>query len=123
MKEANRSLAESGKAFAPVLIAKKQSGDVNPAIDWVERGIRAVNAAPQVDSQADQYRKRLFDLLTEQKNILDQYAQASSKNLSALANEEDALIDHYNQFASDYGKWLPGFLKEHGYELGGGPNR
>jgi membrane associated rhomboid family serine protease len=123
MKEAHRSFVESGKAFATVLNTQKQSGDVKPAIDGVERGIRAVNAAPQVDSQADLYRKRLLDLLSEQKNILDQYAQPSSKNLSALANEEDALIDHYNQFASDYGKWLPGFLKEHGYELGGSPNR
>ena len=123
MKEANRSFVDSGKAFAQVLDARKQSGDITPAIDGVERGIRAINAAPQVDSQADQYRKRLLDLLTQQRNILDQYAQGPSKNFSALASEEDALADKYNQFASDYGKWLPGFLKEHGYELGGSNNR
>jgi hypothetical protein len=28
------------------------------------------------------------------------------------------VIDLRARFLSDYSKWLPGFLKEHGYELG-----
>ena len=119
MKHANRSFVEAGKEFAQVLDTRKLSVDIKQSADGVAQGIGAANAAPSVDSQADQYRKRLLDLLTEQKNIMDQYPQAQSTNLRDLETQERALIDHYNQFASDYGKWLPGFLKEHGYELGG----
>jgi len=119
MKEANRAFVESGKAFSAILSSKKQSADITQSIEAVERGINAVNAVPRVDPESDQYRKRLLDLLTEQKNILDQYRQTTPKSFSALNSQQEALIERYNQFASDYGKWLPGFLKEHGYELGG----
>ena len=118
MKQANRSFVESGKTFSAVLSTKKQSVDITQSIEGVDRGINAVNAVPRVDPESDQYRKRLLDLLTEQRNILDQYPQTNPKTLSALDSQQEALIDRYNQFASDYGKWLPGFLKEHGYELG-----
>lgn len=119
MKQANRSFVESSKAFSAVLTTKKQSADITQSIEGVEKGVKSVNAAPRVDLESDQYRKRLLDLLTEQKSILDQYAQTTPKNLSALNTQQEALIERYNQFASDYGKWLPRFLKEHGYELGG----
>ena len=74
--------------------------------------------APRIDPQADQYRARLLELLTRQKNILSEFDQSSSKNRNKLSQEEKALIDQRGQLLSDYSKWLPGFLKEHGYELG-----
>lgn len=117
MRDANRSLIESGRTLA-ALRDRSDSPDVKPALDMVERGIRAVNSAPAIDARADQYRKQLLGLLNEQQEILTQFAQNDSKNLDALDKKEEALIERYSQFSSDYSKWLPGFLNEHGYQLG-----
>ena len=118
MKDGDQLLTESFKSVAAALERGNGAPDVKPAIDSVDRGIRAVMLAPRIDPQADQYRTRLLELLTQQKNILSEFDQSSSKNRNKLSQEEKALIDQRGQFLSDYSKWLPGFLKEHGYELG-----
>jgi rhomboid protease GluP len=120
MRDANRAFVESRRALASLLKDGNKSGDVKPAIDAVERGIRSVNSVPHINDEAEQYRRRLLDLLNDQKNTLTQSAQADSKSLSTLDQKENELVDRYNQFASDYAKWLPGFLKEYGYELNSG---
>ncbi len=118
MKEANRSLNESFRSATALIESKKETGNVKPALEAVESGIRAVNVVPRIDSDADQYRKRLAELLTGQKDLLDRLARTNSKNWDALATEEEGLRNRRAQFLTDYGKWLPDFLKEHGYELG-----
>jgi|GEM_PF-524816 len=120
MRDANRSFVEARKAPTPLLGGGTKSRDVKSAMDAVERGIRYVNSVRRIDDESEQYRKRLLDLLSEQKNILVQSAQADSNSLSTLDQEENNLVDRYNQFASDYAKWLPGFLKGRGYELTSG---
>ena len=79
--------------------------------------------AARIDPQADQYRARLLELLTQQKNILSEFDQSSAKNRDKLSQEEKALVDQRGQFLSDYSKWLPGFLKEHGYAISEGSDR
>ncbi len=109
MKEADRALRESMKA------ATSPGRDKTSATDAVERGIRALAEVHQSDSEADRYRERLLGLLTEQKNILSDPAQSDNRNM--LRRREDALADRYNQFQTEYSRWLPGFLNAHGYEL------
>ncbi|MEK6287447.1 MAG: rhomboid family intramembrane serine protease [Acidobacteriota bacterium] len=118
MKEAARSLSQSIEFGAAPLDSGSEAAGVKPALAAVELGIRAVNAVPQMDSDADQYRKRLLELLVGQKEILDRFARTNSKNRNSLIAEEEMLKNRYNQFLADYGRWIPGFLKEHGYELG-----
>lgn len=118
MKEANGSLAEVIKATTARLERKNEAANVKPLIDSVIKQIGQINSAPLVDAQSEQYRKRLLELLTEQKRILDEFERESPKNWEALAREEEMMRNRFNQFVSDYYKWLPGFLKEHGYELG-----
>lgn len=120
MKEADRALSESLKSVAALRETTNPAAEMKPAGDAVARGIRTINSVPRVDAQADEYRKRLLDLLTEQKSVLDKFAQASAKDWNSLAREEEALRGRHNQFLSDHGRWLPGFLKAHGYELGEG---
>jgi membrane associated rhomboid family serine protease len=120
MRDANRSLVQSSKALAPLLKGGNKSGDVKPATDAVERGIRYVNSVPRINDEAEQYRKRLLDLLGEQKTILTEFEQGNPKDVSTIDEQVDSLVARYNLFVSDYSKWLPGFLKEHGYELNSG---
>jgi membrane associated rhomboid family serine protease len=123
MKDGNRLLGESFKSVVAALESKNGGNDVKPAIDSVERALIAVNSAPRVDTQASQYRARLLELLTRQKDLLSEFDHSSSKNKDDLSQEEGKVIDQRNQFLSDYSKWLPGFLKEHGYELSEGNDR
>jgi len=118
MKEGDQLLIESFKSVAAALESGNVAPDLKPAIDSVDRGIRAVMLAPRIDSQAEQYRGRLLELLGQQKNELSEFDQSSAKNRDKLSQEEKALVDQRSQFLSDYSKWLPGFLKERGYELG-----
>ena len=117
MKDGERLLGESFKTLDSALKGKNGTADIKPAIDSLERGIRAVNAAPRIDPQADQYRSRLLDFLNRQKNLVSEFAQSTSKNRESLRQEEDALIAESNRFVSEYESWLPGFLNERGYKL------
>ncbi len=115
MKEANRSLSDSINAFADAAENKSAETRISKARDLVEQGIRATSSAPRVDSESEEYRKRLSQLLNEQGDILVGSA-ARSRNESR--NDENKLTAKYEQFKSEYYQWLRGFLKEHGYELG-----
>lgn len=123
MKDGNRLLGESFKSVVTALESENESADFKPAIDLVELGIRSVNSMPRIDPQADQYGARLLDLLTQQKNILSEFAQSSPKDRNRLAEAEGKVIDQRGQFLLDYNEWLPGFLKAHGYELGESADR
>jgi rhomboid protease GluP len=117
MKVANRSLSDSINSFADAGENKSVEANLAKARDSADQGIRAAAAAPRVDSDAEQYRKRLSQLLSEQKDIIE---QSASKNRNDSRTEENKLRDNYKQFSLEYNKWLPEFLKEHGYELGEG---
>lgn len=123
MKEANRTLAEITDAAVARLERTNGAVDVKPMIDSIVGQIEAINSAPRVDAEADRYRKRLIEILGEQKRILDQIERESPKNRDALVREEEELRNRHRQFVADYFAWLPGFLKEHGYELGEAPDR
>jgi membrane associated rhomboid family serine protease len=118
MRDADRWLDASLNAFGSLPNHRARAADVKPSIDAVERGVRAINSVPRIEPRADEYRERLLELLTKQKSILDRVAQGDSRNLNTLDGEGQALIEHHKQFKSDYDNWLPGFLKERGYELG-----
>lgn len=122
MKAANERLGDVIKTSSASIKSRSQALDnqtrvVQPLIDSVTTQIAQINSAPRVDNQSEQYRIRLLDLLTEQKRILDELEKEGANNWDALAGEEEALRKKYNEFVIDYYKWLPGFLKEHGYEL------
>jgi hypothetical protein len=120
MRDGDQLLNESFKSVAAALERGSGAPDLKPAIDSVERGIRAVMLAPRIDPQADQYRARLLELLTQQKNILSEFDQSSLKNRDKLSQEQAAVRNNHGQFQSDYRRWLPGFLKEHGYAISEG---
>ena len=118
LKEANRALGEVINATYARLKSKTASGDVESLIDTVGKQIVQINSVPRVDAESDQYKNRLLELLNEQKRILEELRKESANDLGALAKEEETLRNRYSEFVSDYTKWLPGFLKKHGYELG-----
>jgi membrane associated rhomboid family serine protease len=118
MKGAIASLGEVVQATSARLKSRNEAADVRPLIDSVSKQIDQINSAPRVDAQSEQYKKRLLELLTEQKRILDEFEKEGAKNRDALAREEESLRNRFSEFLSDYNGWLPGFLKEHGYELG-----
>lgn len=109
MREADRSFVESGELLEALLRTRNKSGDVKPAMDAAEQGIRDVNSASPFNAQAEQYRKRLLDLLNQQKDILTEFAQAYPKDLSTIEKEVEALAVRNNQFVSDYSKWMRSF--------------
>lgn len=123
MKDGNRLLGESFKSLVTARDSGDESVDVKAPIAQVEEGIRAVSSVPRIDPKADQYRTRLLDLLKQQKDILSEFAQSRPKNQNRLVEKQGEVIDHRGQFLLDYNKWLPGFLKEHGYELGESTDR
>jgi membrane associated rhomboid family serine protease len=120
MQEGNQILVGSFNSFEAIVNDRNGAGDVKRAVANVERGIRAVDAVPRVDPQADQYRAHLLELLTQQKKILNEFSQSipDNRNRDNLLKEENGLKDQTEQFLADYSSWLPGFLKQHGYELG-----
>jgi hypothetical protein len=116
MKEGTQRLGESFNEFSSV-DGSNRGGNVQQAIDAAERGIRTINTAPRIDAQSEQYSARLLELLTRQKNTLTDFQKSGSKAREGLRQQEVELTGQAEQFLRDYQKWLPGFLKDHGYEL------
>ena len=83
----------------------------------VDQGLSGVRSIPQIDAKSDSYRERLIELLSEQKRILDDFANANQKNWNTSEAAEESLILKHNKFVAEYEEWLPGFMKEHGYEV------
>jgi membrane associated rhomboid family serine protease len=124
MKEANRMLGDSFNSLMTALDGRSEAADLRAATDSIEKGINTVNSVPRTDPEADRYRARLLDLLTEQKNILREFDQSTSANRRArLTEAERKLLENHRTFLSDYSKWLPGFMSKHGYRLEERPDR
>jgi rhomboid protease GluP len=124
MKEGNQLLGDSFKSLMTALDGKNESTDLRAATDAINRGISAVNSVPGIDPEADRYRARLLDLLTQQKNILTEFEQSTSANRrERLTEAERKLLDNNRGFLSEYSTWLPGFMNKHGYQLEERPDR
>jgi hypothetical protein len=117
MQDGGRALSESLRLFSVLLERRNGAADIKPTTEKVEQGLSGVRSLPQIDARADSYRDRLIALLAEQKRIVDGFASANPKNWKANEAEEESLILEHNKFVSEYDEWLPGFMKEHGYEV------
>jgi membrane associated rhomboid family serine protease len=115
MQEGRRALSESIESFSAIIDAR--IGDVTAARDAVSRGLEATRSIPQLDTHADAFRDRLIQLLSEQQKLIDQFASADEKSWKSLESNEEQVIVRFRELLSEYDQWLPGFLKEHGYEL------
>jgi membrane associated rhomboid family serine protease len=120
MRDANKALMEAERFVVGIHNSRDIKADARPAMDAVDRGMRYINSVPRISPEAEEYRKRLVDLLSEQKSILSELAGSDSRDLSQIDAKEEVWLKRYNQFLSDYSKWLPAFLKERGYELNDG---
>jgi membrane associated rhomboid family serine protease len=120
MRDANKALMEAGRFVVGIHKSRDIKDDAKPAMDAVDRGIRSVNSVPRISPESEEYKKRLADLLNEQKSILSEIARSDLKDLGPIDTEEEDWLDRCNQLLSDYSKWLPGFLKAYGYELNNG---
>jgi len=119
MQDARRLLDKSFRQFDSAFDGgKNASGGSNQALDSIEKALRAVNEAPRIDAQADQFRKRLLELINQQESITVEFSKSPTTNRESARQAERALRNQAQQFESDYESWLPGFLKERGYELG-----
>lgn len=117
MQDGGRALSESLRLFSALLERRNGVADIKPTTEKVEQGLSGVRSLPQIDAKADSYRDRLIELLAEQKRIIDGFASANPKDWKATEAEEESLILGHNKFVSEYDEWLPGFMKEHGYEV------
>lgn len=115
MQDAGQGLAESLQAFSVVLKGGKASA--GEASEAVQRGLSAAGSIPAMDPGADQFRDRLIQLLNSQKSLIDEFAKSNGSNRSEIESEEAQLKLSYRKFKTEYDEWLPGFLKEHGYEI------
>jgi hypothetical protein len=117
MQDARRQLNESFSLFEASIDGKNDTDGSKQALDATERALRAVNAAPLIDPQADQFRTRLLELINKQKSLVIEFSRSSARNRDSARREQRALGNQAQQFENDYGSWLPGFLKQHGYGL------
>jgi len=116
MQEAIRLLDESFRQFDSTMEGKTPIDALNGGLDSIERALKAANGAPRIDTQSDQFRTRLIDLLNQQKSLVVEFSQSSAKNRDEARRQERALRNKAEQFESEYRTWLAGFLKERGYE-------
>lgn len=116
MEEANRSLGGSINSFAAIL--ESNNGEpVTPIINKIDTAIASLNRTPPVDEESSRFRERLLKLSTEYKGVIQGYSQGDQKSRRKAADEHNALTKSYDEFWTEYRRWLPDFLKKHGLEL------
>ena len=118
MQEAEWYLNKSFEAFAMILQRNDNANQaaLGTTIGFIQQSKGAIEAVPRIDSDADQYRKRLLELIGEQKSLLDKF-DWMPESRKEFGERERALKERVDLFRSDYEKWLPGFLQRYGYEL------
>jgi membrane associated rhomboid family serine protease len=98
-------------------LRQMKADDFKPAINALEDGIDKVSSAPRINDESDQYRTRLLELLAAQKSLLNEFVRSGLRDPAKFAKDEQQISERNDRFESDYSQWLPGFLKQFGYEL------
>jgi hypothetical protein len=117
MDRARNLLRISIREFNLVLRGSRNEADPAEALAAAEQGIAAVRKAPKMDEQAEGFRRRLTGLLTAEADLIRRLIDSGSSTASDLRTEQDGLSKEARRFDEEYLSWLPGYLRDHGYEI------
>lgn len=117
MQEGQRALTESITSLKKVLSSRNEKADVGSTVELIDDALSDLASIPRLNTQADAYRDQVIDLLKEQQKIVTQLTKTEPKNWQALEREEGELRERGGKLLTGYNEWLPGFMKEQGYEL------
>lgn len=92
LQSADSALVESLKSFGKIINAKDSKADTQPALSAAERGIAAIKNIPKLEQQFDQERERLLEVLSEQRDLINDFAAMTDKKWTEIGSRESALI-------------------------------
>ncbi|MEW6207523.1 MAG: rhomboid family intramembrane serine protease, partial [Acidobacteriota bacterium] len=102
MVEADKNLIESFKLFADVLNRRDEKADLARALREVELGMNSISDLRGFDKKSEEFRQRLMAIMIEQKNLLEKFGDAKSKNWDELETRFSDLDEKHSALVSDY---------------------
>lgn len=92
INDAAAALVESVNLFTATLQQKDESADASPALKSADRGIKRLEGLKSSDERIQMYRDRLWEVLTEQKAIIERFSNVRSRDWQLTAAEERSLV-------------------------------
>lgn len=117
MNQATAKLDASRRSFIEILIKRDERAELTQALDAARQGAEAINKQLHPDPEAEQYRKRLRELVIEQGEIIERFKESKPKMWAEAMAAEKTLSDKQERFWGEYKSWLGGFLKKRGLKL------
>lgn len=105
LAEGHKALTESFGLFSEALTSTTRSVDTGPALAAAERGIQIVNAMPDQRDEADQFKKRLLELIEEQKAMIEQHSSSGTINRIRAAEAQNRIVEKSNRLIEDFNRW------------------
>lgn len=101
LNDADKALRESINAFGQVINDRNNKADLSATRESIDRAIQTLTALPNLGGRHEQIRKQLFDLMTRQRDLLDQFTQSSPKDWDKVEADERELLNNYKQFINE----------------------
>lgn len=102
LNEADKAFRDSVNSFGKIIDTRDEKADLSATRASVERAIQTLNGLPNIGSRGGQIRKRLLDLLTRQREVLDRHIQSKPKDWDKAEADERDLINRYQQFPDEF---------------------
>ena len=97
--EANSRLVDSMNLFTELLGEKDERADLGPARQAADSGINTLKPLLEGDKSGTQRERRLMEVLTEQRAIIERFEKERPRNWSQATADETALIDRAKRYA------------------------
>ena len=117
MSRARSMLLISIRESNMLLSADRNEADPTEAMAAVGQGLAAIGKAPKMGEREEAFRRRLEDLLTREAGLIREFSDSGGRATAEIRAEHDALSREARRFNEEYESWLPGYLREQGYEL------
>lgn len=92
LNRADAALVESLNSFEQIIDRRDARADLQPALSAAERGIKEVDNIMESDEEFDQFRARLLEVLTAQRDLINRFAAMKEKNWAEIRSQEDDII-------------------------------
>jgi membrane associated rhomboid family serine protease len=117
MTDADNAVRSSFGSLRQIVTRRDETADATKSLGAVNRGLEAINKAPNRGEQPERFRKELLEVLTQQKAIIERFNQTRPHDWTRIITDETEAAAAYRRFLDEFEPWFAGYANRNGYEV------
>ena len=105
LADAHKALTDSFGQFSEALTSTGRSVDTGPALEAAQRGLQIAKGIPEQQDESDQFKRRLIELLEEQRSMIEQHSSGGTINRVRAAEAQNRIVEKSNKLIEDFNRW------------------